>query len=566
MTRAEAVWAVAIFVFISFLAGCGGGVDEVAGTRDGTRDEVGGTPARGVPDPALGAVEPRVATAIAEARQSLLDDPSSSARWGRLGTVLAAHDFLADAAACFRRAAELAPRDERWPYLAARVLRTLDLDAAVEQFARAVELRPRHAAVHLHYGDALLEAGDPEAAAGQYRRALELDPDSPWALVGLGRSALLAGDLDDARARLEAAVAEMPELREAHLLLAQVAQRLGDAEAARHHLWTADNHPETSSPPDPLFEPVVEAGVSSVWASRRGLAHARAGRLEAAEAELRAALEAAPESARDWANLGGVLAGQRRYDEALDAYRRALDLDPREVLAHSNLAQTLIELGRLDEAEEQLEAALDADPRHLESLLNLGVVRLRQRRFEAAIGLFRRALDVAPGDLRALDQLGRALVLAGRPAEAVEFWRRAVAIDPRRLEVLYNLAVALSELGEHGEAIELLRRGVGEAPNSSRLVLHLAWELAAAPDPELRDGSAAVALAERVRKSYPSSPRTADVLAAAHAEAGDFTAAVATAERALALADEQGQGALSAAIQERLAGYRAGEPFRLPAR
>jgi hypothetical protein len=58
--------------------------------------------------------------------------------------------------------------------------------------------------------------------------------------------------------------------------------------------------------------------------------------------------------------------------------------------------------------------------------------------------------------------------------------------------------------------------------------------------------------------------RILDVLAAAHAAAGEFDQAVATATEALRLATAAGADELAAAVAERLALYRDRRPYREP--
>lgn len=195
-----------------------------------------------------------MAAAVAEAREKVLERPSASS-WGRLGMVLAAHDLVAEAVICYRRAAELAPGEDRWPYLAGRALRATDFDAALAEFAKAATLRSRLPAVWVQYGDALLEAGDGTAARRQFARALELEPENPWALFGLARAAFLVGEVETTRGHLERAVAAKPNYREGHSLLAQVAQRFGDGEAAELHMWAASNHPQASGSERPVLRP-----------------------------------------------------------------------------------------------------------------------------------------------------------------------------------------------------------------------------------------------------------------------------------------------------------------------
>jgi Flp pilus assembly protein TadD len=90
-----------------------------------------------------------------------------------------------------------------------------------------------------------------------------------------------------------------------------------------------------------------------------------------------------------------------------------------------------------------------------------------------------------------------------------------------------------------------------------------AWVLSTDPDPSIRNGEVAVGLAEEAaRLTGGQEPAVLDALAAAYAESGRFTEAVATAERALALSRGQGSPELAAGLDARVSLYRTRSPYR----
>jgi serine/threonine-protein kinase len=93
-----------------------------------------------------------------------------------------------------------------------------------------------------------------------------------------------------------------------------------------------------------------------------------------------------------------------------------------------------------------------------------------------------------------------------------------------------------------------------------------AWILATSPDPSIRGGAQAVELANRaVQLSGGQEVRAFDALAAALAETEKFSAAVAAASHASALALARNDEALASAIDQRTRLYRQGLPYREPA-
>ena len=513
------------------------------------------------PDPELSAFEKPVADALRQAREDVLASPSRGSAWGAYGLSLQAHDLYEEAATCYEQASRLASGDDRWPYLTGLALRNLDLDRTLTAFSQAEALRPRHAAFFVRYGDVLLEAGQGSAAGLRYQQALELDGASPFAHFGLARVALLSGDLEMAHHHLQTALGQQEAFREAQTLMAQVEQRRGNTEAARLHTWKAANYDDSTAMPDPVFEQVSVAGRSSVWAARRGLAAANSGKYVEAVQHFRQVLDIRGDNATDLAYYGGALYGARRTEEALQAYHLALELDPRSVVTLNNLGQAHLHQGDLDAAASFLIRALEQAPGNREAGLNLALIRGRQGRLEDSHRHLDGLLQQTPGDVEALQMMAPLLQEMGRPDEALDIWRRLVDIQPKQLEALEQVARLLVLRQQHAEAIERLRRGLEVAPNSSRLALFLAWELATAPEAELRDGAEAVRLATRVRAAYPEQYQPADVLAAAHAENGDFVRAASEIEHSIRLA-VQAEAPVVQDLEARRSGYAEGRPHR----
>ena len=495
--------------------------------------------------------EPQVAAKIEEARQAVLDEPRSAAAFARLGMIFQAHRLYSQASDCYREALELAPGEPRWPYLAALSIRKLDLEASVGLFEGAVTRGADYPALFVNYGDTLAQLGRAERAAEQYRQALKLDAKTTHALHGLARVAVARGHLEEARGHLERAAVIAPWHGELHSFLAQVYHRLGREEDAAREARVAGAYPESTQTVDPIFHEVEAEAVSTLAYTQRGRRLAREGRFEEAEKQYRKVLEYRPGKAKDYSNLGGTLAGQGRIDEAIGQYKKALEIDPENPSALNNLAMALAEKGELEGAVEQLLRAVEIQPAYPEAHHNLGLVRARQGKHKEAIDHYRESLSYNPSFARAHNDLGTAQAVLGNLDRATEYWRKALEIDPRELSALYNLSVALSKRGEHRHAVGWLRQGIEIAPGSSRLVSLLAWELATAPEADLRNGAEATRLVRRVYDTYPTQPAIGDVMAAALAEEGRFETAIEVAKRAFSQARGSGQTALAAQIQAR---------------
>jgi cytochrome c-type biogenesis protein CcmH/NrfG len=108
------------------------------------------------------------------------------------------------------------------------------------------------------------------------------------------------------------------------------------------------------------------------------------------------------------------------------------------------------------------------------------------------------------------------------------------------------------------------RKALQISPENVAALSNLAWLLATSADASLRNGSEAVALAERAESASSRSDNHATVLrivAAAFAETGRFAEAKETAQKALESAKIQGNTVLADELLGELALYDLGLPY-----
>ena len=227
-------------------------------------------------------------------------------------------------------------------------------------------------------------------------------------------------------------------------------------------------------------------------------------------------------------SLGMVLHQSGRIDEAAACYLKAIEIGPDED-AHNNLGGILADRGEIGEAIAHFQKALKINPDSASAHNNLGRILASRGRTDEAIAHLRKALETEPNSADTHSSLGKAFLRQGKPSETLIQWREAVRLQP-------------TDIGN---------------------VSQLASLLATCPETSIRNGNEAVYLARwAVELSKGRKPTVLGTLAAAYAEAGQFSKAIEAAERAVALASTDGNVALTDTLRAQIKLYQAGSPYR----
>jgi tetratricopeptide (TPR) repeat protein len=217
---------------------------------------------------------------------------------------------------------------------------------------------------------------------------------------------------------------------------------------------------------------------------RAGLAHQRAGRLDAAERGYRAAIAAAPRFAEAHYHLGVVLHARDRFAEAVDAFETAAGFDPGLVNARIWLGIILTRTGDFARAENALRTAIAATPENVHAHRLLGDLLRTQGRLEEARRAYLDALAHDPADQDARFGVAFVRLAKGELPDAwddYEFRKSKIGPSPALMPVWNGEDVTGKTVLVHGE------QGLGDAVQFLRYVTLLAARgatiLAAVPPP-----------------------------------------------------------------------------------
>jgi len=260
-------------------------------------------------------------------------------------------------------------------------------------------------------------------------------------------------------------------------------------------------------------------------------------------------------------NLGIVLAQKNEIDEAIAHYRKTLEMSPDFADADYNLGNALLQKGEIDAAILHCQRAVTIQPNDPEAQVALGNALFQKGSIDESIVHYQRALAIRPYYVTAHYNLSSAYLKKGEIEQTIIHCQAALSIEPEHADAHSNLATALLRKGEIGNAIEQYEKTLKIARRSVPALNNLAWIFATYSDPAFRDGTKALELAEEANEfSGRSNPIILRTLAAAYANAGQFSRAVEVAQLALSLTDRQSP--LATALQQEIAGYRAGLPHR----
>jgi tetratricopeptide (TPR) repeat protein len=373
-------------------------------------------------------------------------------------------------------------------------------------------------------------------------------PRDPWLRIGYAALLDRLGDRERAVEQLSAALNGNPTHSDALWQLSKILAKQGRYEEEARYL-------KLLLEIDPFF---MQAR------TRRAINLQQRGRTDDSILAYRELLRDYPDNSHIHCGLARILMKSGNTEEAVTEYRRALEIEPDFAEARTDLVRLMLSrgdrTGAIAECKDWMRAATgDAGP-----YLLLGSVLERSGDPAGAEEQYRKAVEVDPRSMRTRMQYGDFLHRRGATAQATAFHRRMLDSDPDIAGGHYLLGLSLAREGMAAQGVVELRAELSRAPEFRSALLALARILATDPDPSVRDGTQALAVAEKLAAVAPDDPASFDALAAAYAESGHFDRAVEAEKRALQLAQAGGRRKQQRAREyaERLELYRSGRPFR----
>jgi tetratricopeptide (TPR) repeat protein/serine/threonine protein kinase len=380
--------------------------------------------------------------------------PQCAAAHNNLGAALAEKKELDDAIAEFKKAIEIdAMHDSAHFNLGVALAEKYQFDDAIAEFKLVIEMHPKYIMAHYGLGNALAAKKQLDDAIAEFKKAIEMDPKFPLAHSGLGTALVEKNEFDDAIAEFRTAIKIDPKDAPAH-------SGLGNAFHGKRQFGDAIAEYKKAIDLDPNFA-VAYSNLGNVLREKK--------QLDDAITACKRAIDLNPKLAVAHNNLGAALAEKKQLDAAIAEYKIAIAIHPKYAAAHHSLGMALLDKDQPDDAIAELRKAIEIDPKHAPAHNGLGVFLYRQKQLDDAIAEFNQAIQIDPKYVPAHNNLGNALADKNQWDEAIVEYKKAIDLDPEAAEphsglgnalVLKNPGNALVDKKQLDDAIAELKKAI----------------------------------------------------------------------------------------------------------
>ena len=285
---------------------------------------------------------------------------------------------------------------------------------------------PENPRAHNNLGLALFNAGQVDAAIAEFRRTIELQSNHAFAHANLGVALLTQRRWEEAASHLASAIAADPHYFSARVNLGHALTQLGRKnEAVAQYRAALGDDPTANDACTNLAALLLDDG-----------------KTQEAEALLRQVLLAVPGLAEAHYHYARVLEKSDKLSEAEAEYREASRLKPQFADAHLALGNTLSQRGNLRDAEVSYREAIRLDATLAEAHFALGNLLAGQQQFEAAMTAYNEALHLDPGHVQARNNLANCQLVKGKLPEAIANYEEVLRLRPQDEAVRRNLETA----------------------------------------------------------------------------------------------------------------------------
>ncbi len=246
-------------------------------------------------------------------------------------------------------------------------------------------------------------------------------------------------------------------------------------------------------------------------------------------------------------------------EAAVKHFTEAIVANPKDAGAYQKRAYAFEREGKLDSAVKDLNEAIRLEYYDMAGYNSRGIVLTAQKEYDLALRDFSLAIRYDPRQPAGHCNRGNVWLAKKVYAKAIDDYDAALRRDPKVAYIYNQRGLARFLNKDYDQALEDFDRAQELEPSGAAAHLNRARVLATASAKRYRDGKQAVLQAKKALslEKFPTSDAL-EIIAAAHAEAGNFAEAIRWQGRAIEAmaADDQ------ADARARLLLYQAKTPYR----
>ncbi|HTD95586.1 MAG TPA: tetratricopeptide repeat protein [Edaphobacter sp.] len=481
-----------------------------------------------------------LAGALEQMKAAVAADPKNAMARGSLADLYLRQNNPAKTEETLRQAAEdLGDTSIGAEMLATYYIRIKQLDHGADVYADLVSKHPKSAPIKLAYARILILKRDIPKARTIATDLAKTDSSLPEVAVLNGMLLLNDGKTNEAFDTLQKASKNSPENLQVKLWLGRAARAKGDITVAQQSFRDATRINPRS--------PEAQEGLAQISMQTRDFTTLS----QIAEA----AIAADPTSPNPYIWRGMAEGSQKLYDKADADFNQAIKLDPKSWSAYLELAQLRLIQQKVPAGKALLEQALANNPNSARALRLLVSAMLFEKQPAKAVSRVQEQIAKAPQNSEMYDMLAELQMSTGDSAGGLASAEKAMQLNPTDPQAVMAYTRAQIGQGDIGKAIAKWQQWTTDHPSDAQAFTVLgslqeaqgdrekamaAYKKALSIQPEQpiaannlsylmietgQNTDVALSLAQIARRAMPDSPNTADTLAWAYYQKGNYSSA-----------------------------------------
>jgi tetratricopeptide (TPR) repeat protein len=326
-------------------------------------------------------------------------------------------------------------------------------DAAIKDYDKSIELKPRYANAYDNRGKAYRAEGRYDEAIRDYDKAIRLKPDFEDAYEGRIAAYVAKGQQGVVSKDLDKAIEANPSDAKAYNNRGKIHGGEGRYDEAIRD-----------------YEKAIKLNPDLADAyNNRGSAYGNLGQVDAAIREFDRAIGLDPNFEEAYYNRGCAYSAKGRIDAAIKDYDKAIRLRPNYPEAYNSRGRAYDGKGQFDVAIKDYDRAIELRPDYAEAFNNRGGAYEAKGQFDAAISDCDKSIGLRPDQADAYNNRGNAYQDKGQYDAAIKDYDKAIELNPDLAAAYQNRAIARSQTKDYDKAWADVRmfRKLGGTPSPS---------------------------------------------------------------------------------------------------